>query len=98
MNNEFSPDLVSLLTDDGKEIEFEILDTVDYGESTYYVLSHHFDNPSDALNRAFEYYIFEVVNDDGEEKLIEVEDEHTAQEVYKIFEERYNNLLFENCE
>ena len=24
MNNEFSPDLVSLLTDDGKEIEFEM--------------------------------------------------------------------------
>ena len=98
MNNEFSPDLVSLLTDDGKEIEFEILDTIDYNESTFYVLSPHFDNPSDALNRAFEYYIFEVVNTDGEDKLIEVEDECTAQEVYKIFEERYNNLLFENYE
>lgn len=98
MNNEFSPDLVSLLNDDGKEIEFDILDTVDYKGSTYYILSPHFDNPSEALNRAFEYYIFEVVNSDGEEKLIEIEDNRTAQKVYKIFEERYNNLLFENCE
>ena len=38
MANEYTPDLITLIGDDGKEIEFEILDIIENDEGKFYVL------------------------------------------------------------
>ena len=37
MANEYTPDLITLIGDDGKEIEFEILDIIENDEGKFYV-------------------------------------------------------------
>ena len=75
MANEYTPDLITLIGDDGKEIEFEILDIIENDEGKFYVLYPFFENPEDAVNDSGEYYIFEVTEIDGEEELAEIEDD-----------------------
>ena len=48
MNNEFNADLITLISDDGQEIEFEILDIIENDEGKFYVLYPFYENPADA--------------------------------------------------
>ena len=44
------------------------------------------------------YYIFEVVEDDGEELLQEVENDELLNQLAEIFENRFNEAFFEDTE
>lgn len=93
MNSEYSPDLLSLLNDDGVEKEFEILYKSETDDKCFYVLSPYYDDPADSLNRAFEYYIFEASEQDGEQRFVEVEDEAEYNKVLSAFEDYYNGIF-----
>ena len=67
MDNEFNVDLITLISDEGEEIEFEILDIIENEEGKFYVLFPYYENPADAVNDPGEYYIMEVFEKDGEE-------------------------------
>ncbi len=94
MTNEYAPDLVTLISDDGEEIEFEILDIIENDEGKFYVLYPYFESPEQAVNDSGEYYIFEVVDENGEEELAEIEDEEKLERIAAIFEENYNNEFY----
>ena len=98
MANEYTPDLVTLISDEGEEIEFEILDIIDNDEGKFYVLYPYYENPADSVNDPGEYYIFEVQEIDGEEELAEVEDDDKLERIAAIFEENYNNEIFDEDE
>ena len=89
MNNEFNADLITLISDDGQEIEFEILDIIENEEGKFYVLYPFYENPADAVNDPGEYYIMEVFEKDGEEELAEIEDDEKLDRIAAIFEENY---------
>ena len=93
--NEYTPDLITLIGDDGKEIEFEILDIIENDEGKFYVLYPFFENPEDAVNDSGEYYIFEVTEIDGEEELAEIEDDDKLDRIAAVFEERYNEEFYD---
>jgi len=95
MANEYTPDLITLIGDDGKEIEFEILDIIENDEGKFYVLYPFFENPEDAVNDSGEYYIFEVTKIDGEEELAEIEDDDKLDRIAAVFEERYNEEFYD---
>lgn len=98
MNNEYNPDLVTLISDEGEEIEFEILDIIENDEGKFYVLYPYYADPADAVNDSGEYYIFEVQEIDGEEELAEIEDDEKLDRIAAIFEEEYNKELFDEDE
>ena len=89
MNNEFNADLITLISDDGQEIEFEILDIIENDEGKFYVLYPFYENPADAVNDPGEYYIMEVFEKDGEEELAEIEDDEKLDRIAAIYEENY---------
>ncbi|MBQ1546073.1 MAG: DUF1292 domain-containing protein [Clostridia bacterium] len=93
MNNEYEPDLIVLLDDDGEEHSFEILDAIEHEGETYYALAPASDDPADILEGEGEYYIFRVVEVDGEEQLEEVEDEVLRDQLDQIFTERFDSLF-----
>lgn len=95
MANEYTPDLITLIGDDGKEIEFEILDIIENDEGKFYVLYPFFENPEDAVNDSGEYYIFEVTEIDGKEELAEIEDDDKLNRIAAVFEERYNEEFYD---
>ncbi len=94
MDNEFAPDLITLIDDEGNEHNFEILDKIENDNGEYYALYPVFDNPEDSVNDSGEYYIMEVVvNDDGEEELAEIDDEKLLDSLAEIFESRFEELF-----
>lgn len=92
LNNEFETDLITLISDDGQEMEFEILDIledVEGIEGKFYVLYPYYENPEDAVNDPGEYYIMKATGDEGEEELTEVEDDEILDKLADLFEARY---------
>lgn len=93
MNNDYSPDLITLVDDEGKEHNFEILDTLEYEDTLYYALYPVFDDPADSVADSGEYYIMEVIEENGEQELAEVEDDELVDKLAEIFEERFNDIF-----
>lgn len=96
MDNEYAPDLITLVDEDGIEHNFEILDVIEENGTEYYALMPTFENSEEALQDSGEYYILEAVEEDNEQQLAEVMDEELRQRLSNIFEERFNEMFFED--
>lgn len=93
MDNEYKPDLITLLDEENVEHNFEILDTIENDKGVFYALYPIFDSETELLNDSGEYYIMEVIDEDGEEKLAEVEDEALLDELSAVFEAHFEELF-----
>ena len=91
--DDFQADLIVLLDDDGEEHTFEILDVLEHDDRTFYALMPYFDDPTDRVESDGNYYIFEVVDEDGEEQLEEVSDDILRDELDNIFTERFEDIF-----
>ncbi len=98
MNNEYGADLITLIDDEGVEHEFEILDEIDNDDGVFYALLPTFDDPQSELESEGTYYIFEVIEEDGEEQLAEVEDDELLDKLAAIFESRFEELYEDSNE
>lgn len=85
MSEEYGNDFVVLTDEDGREIELEHLDTVEYNGQTYMAFL-----PAEmSLEDAYELFILKVeLEDDGEEVLVSLDDEDEEAEMFQIFSER----------
>lgn len=95
MDNDFTADLVTLIDDDDNEHTFEILDTIENDEGVFYALYPVFDNPEDELESSGEYYIFQSIEEDDEELLVEVEDEELLDSLAEVFENHFEQMFDE---
>ena len=93
MDNEFKPDLITLIDDQNVEHNFEILDTIENEKGVFYALYPVFDNAEEAVEDSGEYYIMEVIDENGEEELAEVEDEALLDELSAIFEKHFEEMF-----
>ncbi len=93
MDNEFDTDLVVLVDEDGEQHTFEILDVIEHEDKNYYALLPVFDSPEEQVESDGQYYIFGVVEEDGEELLEEVDDDDLLDELDEIFTERFDSLF-----
>ena len=81
--NEEEISIISLTDEDGNEVEFELIDSVDFEGVGYLILL-----PPE--EEASEVVILEVEpQDDGNEKYLTVDDERILNEVFAIFKERF---------
>ena len=80
--NEELDNIVVLTDDEGKDIEFEWLDTVEMGEEQYIVLLPIEDEEAE------EVVILKMEADEENENFIPVEDEEELNKVYELFKER----------
>ena len=93
MENEYKPDLITLIDEENVEHCFEILDTIENEKGVFYALYPIFDSETELLNDSGEYYIMEVIDEDGEEKLAEVEDDALLDELAAVFEAHFEELF-----
>ena len=93
MDNEYKPDLITLVDEDNVEHNFEILDTIENEKGVFYALYPIFDTADDSVEDSGEYYIMEVVEEDGEEQLAEVEDDALLDELAAVFEKHFEELF-----
>lgn len=98
MYDEFEADLLTLVDDEGQEHEFEIIDELENDNGHFMALVPTQRDPEDLSSDAETYYIFEVVEEDGEEQLQEVEDDSLLNQLADIFENRFNEAFFEEAD
>ena len=84
-DEEYQPDLMTLEDEDGNEVEFEHIDTVEYEGVTYLAFI-----PAElSVEEDAEVVIMQVVTDENGEELLEgVEDDDIADAVFNIVMER----------
>ena len=83
MSEEYGNDFVTLIDEDGNEVEFEHIDTVEYNGVTYLAFI-----PAEiSIEEDAEVVIMQIV-ENGEELLEAVEDDEIADAVFDIVMER----------
>ena len=85
MSEEYGNNFVVLTDENGKEIELEHLDTVEYNGQTYMAFIPAEMNVEDA----YELIIMKTeLEENGEEMLVTLDDEDEEAEMFQIFSER----------
>lgn len=92
MNDEYGADLLTLIDDEGEEHEFEVLDVIDNDDGCFYALLPTFQDPQEKVDAEGTYYIFEAIEENGEQQLAEVENEELLDKLAEIFESRFEEL------
>ncbi len=83
---EYGPDLITLVDEDGKEQEFELIDDTELEDGSRFVaLVPYYEKPEDSLQADADLVIMQVFEEDGEEYLEAVEDDELYERVSKIF-------------
>lgn len=88
MSEEYGNSLVSVLDDEGNEHQFELLDAIETDEGRYVALLPVYTEAELALEDDGELVILEVVNDEGDDLLVPIEDDEVFASIAGIFEER----------
>ncbi len=92
MDDSLPLDIVTLVDDEGVEREFEVLDFIENSRGRFYALMPNFELPDKDLNSDETYFIFEIVEQDGEDQLFEVDDDELLDELSQEFERRLGNI------
>lgn len=89
MSEDFGNNYVVLTDEDGNEVEFEHIDTVEVDGETYMAFI-----PADlAVDEEAEVVILKVIEEDGEEILASVEDDEEADRVFDIVMQRVEDMF-----
>ena len=80
MADEYGSDFLTIVDEDGKEYELEVLSTLDYNGMTYLAVVPAGEADGDSL----EVSILKSTEEDGEPMLLAIEDEEELQTVYRL--------------
>ena len=89
--DDYSPDLITLTDEDGKEFSFEAIDAADYNDERYLVVPYAEDS-TEQLEEDANLIIMRVGEEDGEEYLDVVDDDEELYEVSDMFARRLEEL------
>ncbi len=90
---EYTPDIVSVIDEDGKEHIFEELDRIETDNGKYVALLPLPENPDNLTEGDDELIILKVEEDKGEVYLSPIEDDNEFNEIGQIFEERLAEMF-----
>lgn len=93
MDNEYNPDIITVVDEEGTEHIFEELDRIETDEGRYVALIPVYDEGEEVLDDDGELIILRVLEEDGEPFLTAIEDPKEFEKVGKIFEERLEDIF-----
>lgn len=99
--NEFSPDIMTLLDDEGKEHTFEILDAIETDDGRYLAMIPYFEDPGEALEDEDELMVMKVYSNKDGEYLEAIDNEKEFNTITSIFTERLEDefdIIEDNAE
>ncbi len=93
-DEDFNPDIVSVVDENGVSHTFEELDRIETDEGRFIALLPIYDDAQEIIDDDGELIILQVNEDeDGEIYLEPIEDEQLFNKIGKIFEERLEDLF-----
>lgn len=93
MSEEYNPDIVSVVDEDGKEHMFEELDRIETDNGRYVALLPLYDDAEAMLEDEGELIILRVIEENGDTILEPIEDDDEFNEVGQMFEERLAEMF-----
>lgn len=91
---EFNPDIYTLVDEEGVEQTFELLDVMDLEDERYFALVPYYDNPEDLVEDDGELIVLKSqMDENGEELMVTIDDEDEYQRVGHIFLEKLSNMF-----
>ncbi|MBQ6171059.1 MAG: DUF1292 domain-containing protein [Clostridia bacterium] len=97
--DDYGPDIVTVIDEDGVEHEFEVLDRIETDDSKYVAMIPFFSGEEELLDDSGELIILRAIEENDETVLEPIEDEDEFNEIGQIFEERLSEMFdFENDE
>ena len=96
MDSEYGNDFITLTDEDGQEFELEHIDTLEHEGETYMAFI-----PADTdedEEEEIDFIILKVVEEDGEEVLVTLDDDAIAAEVYELFMKRMELAMMKALE
>ena len=94
INEDFGPDIVSVVDEKGVEHTFEELDRIETDEGKFIALLPVYDEAEEILDSDGELIILQVKEEeDGELYLEPIEDDDLFDEIGKLFEERLADIF-----
>ncbi len=89
---DYSPDILTLTDEDGREFSFEVLDAADHAGNHYLAVVPYAENSKEKLEEDASLIIMRVGEEDGEEYLDVVEEDEELYEVSELFAHRLEEL------
>lgn len=91
--DDYGPDILTVIDDDGNEQQFEVLDRIETDEDKRYVaIVPYYEDVADMLQDDGELIILRVADDNDGTVLEPIEDEDEFDEIASIFEERLSEF------
>ena len=88
MSDEFGPNFITLTDDDGKDIEMEYVDALEYQGKTYMAFFPVVEEGADEEDEEYGLVILRSESENGEDFLVTVDDEQELDTVYDLFMEQ----------
>jgi uncharacterized protein YrzB (UPF0473 family) len=96
---DYTPDLYTLVDEEGKEETFELLDVLEIDKQRYFALMPYLPKPEDLLNSDGELVILKSDMVDGEETLVSIDDDDEFEKIGSIFLQRLEAMFDDDdCE
>lgn len=94
LGDEYGPDIVTVVDDEGHEHTFEELDRIETDDGRFIALLPQYDTAEEIIESDGELIILKVTeNEDGDTYLEPIEDEKLFDEIGAIFEERLEDVF-----
>ncbi len=85
MSDDFGPNYITIVDDDGQEFELELIDTMDYNGKTYTAFLPPNIDEMDENDPDYGYILLREVVENGETLYESIDDEDELQDVYEHF-------------
>ena len=89
---DYSPDILTLTDEDGKEFSFEVIDAADFNDERYLAVVPYAEDSKERLEEDAELILMRVGDEEGEEYLDVVDDDDELAAVSELFAHRLEEL------
>lgn len=93
--NEYTPDLYTLIDEEGVEQTFEMLDAIEIDDNEYFALVPYSANPDELVESDGDLVILKAVMDGEEKTLISIDDDDKFDKIGAIFLKRIEEMFDE---
>lgn len=90
---DYTPDLYTLVDEEGKEQTFEMLDCMELDDQKYYALIPYHENPEEVLDDDGQLVVLKLEVVDGEEMLTTIDDDDEFNKVGELFLKRIEKIF-----
>lgn len=94
---DYTPDLYTLIDEEGKEQTFELLDAIEEGDERYFALIPYFEESGDLLQDDGELVILKAQMEGDEEILASIDDDAEFERIGAMFLKRIEEM-YDDCD